>query len=122
MTFLYNAFLVLHFVGWAIVLGGYLASMKTPGLYRGVFHGAATALVSGIVMMGLIESGTAGPSWVERPWLITKLTIALVITILAFLARRQGRKADNGTGAVTPVLKHSIGVLVLVNIIVAVFW
>jgi uncharacterized membrane protein SirB2 len=122
VTFLYNAFLVLHFVGWAIVLGGYLASMKTPGLYRGVFHGAATALVSGIVMLGLVESGTAGPSWVERPWLITKLTFALVITILAFLARRQGRKADNGTGAVTPVLKHSIGALVLVNIIVAVFW
>ncbi len=121
MDFLYNVVVVLHFVGWAIVLGGYLASMRSPGLYRGVFHGAATALVAGIVMMGLIESETAGPTPPDGK-LMVKFGIALVITVLAFLARRQGRKADNGTGAVAPALKHAIGALVLVNIVVAVFW
>jgi hypothetical protein len=122
VEFLYDVFVVLHFVGWAIVLGGYLASLRTPGLYRGVFHGAATALVAGIVMMGLIESGTAGPDGIDRAKLGVKLAVAAVITVLAFLARRQGRKADNGTGAVTPGLKHAIGGLTLVNIVVAVFW
>lgn len=122
METLYNVFVVLHFVGWAVVLGGYLASLRSPGLYRGVFHGAATALVAGIVMMGLIESGTAGPQGVPDGKLPVKVSVALVIAVLAFLARRQGRKADNGTGAVTPGLKHAIGALVLVNIVVAVFW
>lgn len=122
MDFLYNVFVLLHFVGWAIVLGGYLASLRTPGLYRGIFHGAATALVAGIVMMGLIESGTAGPEQFDRAKLTVKLLVALVITVLAFLARRQGRKADNGTGAVDPGLKHAIGGLTLLNIVVAVFW
>ncbi|WP_425954954.1 hypothetical protein [Xylanimonas sp. McL0601] len=122
MDFLFDAFAFLHFVGWAIVLGGYLASLRTPGLYRGVFHGAATALVAGIVMMGLIESGTAGPDDFSRAKLVTKLVVALVITVLAFVARRQGTKGDNGTGAVAPGVKHAIGALTIVNIAVAVFW
>jgi hypothetical protein len=122
VDFLFDVFAFLHFVGWAIVLGGYLATLRSPGLYRGVFHGAATALVAGIVMMGLLESGTAGPDDFSRGKLVTKLLVALVITVLAFIARRQGAKGDNGTGAVTPGIKHAIGLLTIVNIIVAVFW
>jgi hypothetical protein len=123
MEFLYNVFVALHFVGWAIVLGGYIASIKSPGLYRGVFHGAATALVAGVLMVGVAEMGDlwadGGPSMAK---IGVKLGIALVIAVLAFLAKRQGAKGDNGTGAVAPGLKHSIGALTLVNILVAVFW
>lgn len=123
MEFLYNLFTVLHFVGWAIVFGGYLASLRSPGLYRGVFHGAATALVAGIAMVGVAEmSGMwddGGPSMAK---IGVKLGVALVIAVLAFVAQRQGRKADNGTGAVSPGIKHSIGALTLANIVVAVFW
>jgi hypothetical protein len=123
MEFLYNVFAVLHFVGWAIVLGGYIASLKGSGLYRGVFHGAATALVAGVLMVGTAEmSGMwddGGPSMAK---IGVKLSIALVIAVLAFLAKRQGAKGDNGTGPVAPGLKHAIGALTLVNIVVAVFW
>ncbi|MCK9792487.1 hypothetical protein M1843_01840 [Isoptericola sp. 4D.3] len=123
MEFLYNVFVALHFVGWAIVLGGYIASIKSPGLYRGVFHGAATALVAGVLMVGTAEMADlwadGGPSMAK---IGVKLGIALVIAVLAFLAKRQGAKGDNGTGAVAPGLKHSIGALTLVNILVAVFW
>ncbi len=124
MELLYNVLVVLHFVGWAVVLGGYLASLRTPGLYRGVFHGAATALVAGILMVGVAE---AGDVWSEGEApsmgkIGVKLAVALVIAVLAFLAKRQGAKRDNGTGPVAPGLKHAIGVLTLVNIVVAVFW
>ncbi|MCA5892572.1 hypothetical protein LEP48_04285 [Isoptericola sp. NEAU-Y5] len=123
MEILYNALLVLHFLGWAIVLGGYIASITSPGLYRGVFHGAATALVAGVLMVGVAEMsdlwGDGGPSMAK---IGVKLTIALIITVLAFVAKRQGSKGDNGTGAVAPGLKHSIGALTLVNILIAVFW
>ena len=121
MEFLYNVFVLLHFVGWAIVLGGYIASMRAPGLYRGVFHGAATALVAGVVMMGLIESGSVDND-VDRAKLTVKLVVALVIAVLAFLARRQGAKRDNGTGPVAPGIKHGVGAFTLINIVVAVFW
>lgn len=124
MELLYNVLAVLHFVGWAIVLGGYLASLRTPGLYRGVFHGAATALVAGVLMVGVAE---AGDVWAEgeapdMAKIGVKLAVALVIAVLAFLAKRQGAKRDNGTGPVAPGLKHAIGALTLVNVVVAVFW
>lgn len=124
MEFLYHVFVALHFVGWAIVLGGYIASIKGPGLYRGVFHGALTALVAGILMVGIAEMGDV---WTEdtapdMAKIGVKLVIALIIAVLAFVAKRQGSKGDNGTGAVAPGLKHSIGALTLVNILVAVFW
>ncbi|GAB6938136.1 hypothetical protein ACQP60_00960 [Isoptericola variabilis] len=123
MEFLYHVFVALHFVGWAIVLGGYIASIKSPGLYRGVFHGALTALVAGVLMVGVAEMSDlwadGGPSMAK---IGVKLVIALIIAVLAFVAKRQGSKGDNGTGAVAPGLKHSIGALTLVNILVAVFW
>lgn len=115
MEFLYHVFTVLHFVGWAIVLGGYFASMRTPELNKGVFHGAATAALAGILMVGVAEMGglwdDAGPSMAK---IGVKLIIAVIIAVLAFLAVKKGDK-------VTPALKHSIGALTLVNIIVAVF-
>jgi hypothetical protein len=122
VNILYDAVVVIHFVGWALVLGGYLASLRTKGLYAGVFHGAMAALTAGIVMMGLIESGTAGPSRIPHAKLTVKLSVALVVAILAIVARRQGSKGDNGTGPVTPAVKHSIGALTFANIVVAVFW
>ncbi|WP_029252261.1 hypothetical protein [Paraoerskovia marina] len=114
MEFLYNVFTVLHFVGWALVLGGYVASLRTPGLYKGVFHGAATALVAGIVMVGLAEMGDFLSYDLNMTKIGIKLGIALVIAVLAFVGKRQGDK-------IAPALKHSIGALVLVNIVVAVF-
>lgn len=120
MDFLFDVFAFLHFVGWAIVLGGYIASLSKPGLYRGVFHGAATALVAGIAMMAISGAANIDTHFHEGT-LIAKLSITVVITVLAFFARRQGAKADNGTGPVAPALKHAIGGLTVVNIILAVF-
>ena len=57
MEIVYNVFAVLHFVGWAIVLGGYFVSLKSAALNKGVFHGAATAAVAGILMVGVAEMG-----------------------------------------------------------------
>ncbi|PJI94819.1 hypothetical protein [Luteimicrobium subarcticum] len=116
MKILVEVFAVLHFIGWAIVLGGYLVSIRKPGLPKGVFHGAATALVSGIVMMGVIESN---PDVLGHPFpdgkLAVKLVVALVITVLAFLVQRKGDRAPAW-------MKHAVGGLTIANIVIAVFW
>ena len=114
MDFLYNLLLVLHLVGWAIVLGGYIATIRQPGVYRGTFHGAATALVTGVLMVGLAESVDSlgkDPSMVK---IGIKLVIALVVTALSLVAKKRG-------DAVAPGIKHAIGGLTLVNIVIAVF-
>lgn len=119
MEFLYNVFVALHFVGWAIVLGGYLASLRSPGLYKGVFHGALTALVAGVLMVGIRETGDFAPE-LDMAKIGVKLVVALVVAVLAFVAKRQGDRASDG--AVAPGVKHAIGALTVVNILVAVFW
>lgn len=114
MDFFYNLLLVLHLVGWAIVLGGYIATIRQPGVYRGTFHGAATALVTGVLMVGLAESVDSldkDPSMVK---IGIKLVIALVVTVLALVAKKRG-------DAVAPAVKHTIGGLTLVNVVIAVF-
>lgn len=116
METLYHAVLVLHLLGWAIVIGGYLATVRQPGLFRGTFHGAATALVTGIVMVGMAESidSLGKTDSINMAKIAVKLLIALTVTILAFLAQRRGDQ-------VAPGIKHAIGGLTLVNIVIAVF-
>ncbi|SNS56288.1 hypothetical protein SAMN06309944_0800 [Micrococcales bacterium KH10] len=111
MDFLYNFFLVLHFVGWAIVLGGYIATIKQPEVYRGTLHGALTALVSGIAMVGIGEMGDRDFNMVK---IGIKLTVALVVVILALIAKNRPEVAKPG-------IKHAIGGLTVVNIVLAVF-
>ncbi len=55
--FLINIFLVLHFLGIASLLAGFLTSMKQMRtgmkVNPGVFHGAYLMLISGLAMAGL---------------------------------------------------------------------
>lgn len=114
MEFLYNVFVVLHFVGWAIVLGGWFASLKGSGVYKGVFHGALTALVAGIVMVGIASASDAVAD-PNNTKIAVKLVVALIVAVLAFIANKKGKK-------VSPAVKYSIGGLTIANILVAVFW
>lgn len=121
MESLYDALTALHFVGWAIVLGGYVASVRTPGLYRGVFHGALTVLVAGVGMLALAEGADLHPG-LDPVKMGVKLGLTVAICALAWVAARQGRAKDNGTGPVTGWVKHGVGALTLVTIAVACFW
>lgn len=112
MELLYNLVLVLHLVGWAIVLGGWFATLKSPGVYRGTLHGVLTALVTGVVMVGIASSSDAVHD-PDNTKVGIKLLVAVVVTVLAVLARRKG-------DAVAPGVKHAIGGLTLVNVAVAV--
>lgn len=112
METLYNVLLVLHLIGWAIVLGGWFATLKSPGVYRGTLHGALTALVTGILMVGIASSSDEVHD-PDNAKVAVKLVIALVVTVLAFVARRKGTD-------VAPWTKYAIGALTIVNVCIAV--
>ncbi|WNB86073.1 hypothetical protein [Cellulomonas sp. ATA003] len=113
METLYDVLLVLHLIGWAIVLGAAVVSMRTPTIPRGMLHGILTALVTGIVMVGLASAGLAAdePNNVK---IGLKLLIAVVVTALVVLGGRRER--------VTTGLLGAIAGLTVVNVAIAVLW
>lgn len=120
MDFVYNLILILHFIGLASVVGGFLVQMKSPqkGVNPAMLHGALTQLVTGLLLVGLPEMGVASPyeSWDgwDHTKIAVKLLLTIVITVLAFIGRK---KPLPQTG-----LWAAIGVLSIVNIFIAVLW
>ena len=116
MEFVYNLLVVLHFIGLASLLGGFLVQMRSAdkGVNPAMLHGALTQLVTGVLLVGIASAGLVPGEEVDNAKITVKLVIVLIITALAFIGRRR-----------TPpqvALWASIGLLTLVNVIIAVFW
>lgn len=120
MDFVYNLILILHFIGLASVVGGFLVQMRSAekGVNPAMLHGALTQLVTGLLLVGLPEMGVATPydGWEE--WnhvkIGVKLLLTIVITVLAFVGRKKPLPQTGLWGA--------IGALSIANIFIAVLW
>jgi hypothetical protein len=116
MEIVYHLVVVLHLVGMAIVVGGWLAVVRAPRLLPGMLHGALTQLVTGIVLVGMRESGAVEADLpLDRAKVAVKLAVALVVTVLLWVNRKRGDDVPAG-------VVHAIGGLALLNVFVAVLW
>lgn len=115
MSFVYNLLVVLHFIGLASLVGGFLVQMRyaEKGVNPAMLHGALTQLVTGVLMVGMIEMGMVDET-LDMAKISVKLAITLVITVLAFVGRKKPLPQTGLWGA--------IGGLAMVNIVIAVFW
>ena|SRR5690625_3112544 len=114
MDVVYNLLLVLHLIGWAIVLGATLVSFREPVVSKGSMHGILTALVAGIAMVGLSSADVAGPD-PNHMKIGVKLVIALVVAVLVWRGTRK-------PSSVTAGYLGAIAVLTVANIGIAVLW
>lgn len=112
MDVLYSILLLLHFLGWAIVLGGTLVNIGTPRIAPGVLHGVLTALITGLLMTGLAE----GPldKDINNIKIGIKLVIAVVITVMVILAARKEKPSKGEVGTISG--------LTAINIAIAALW
>jgi hypothetical protein len=113
--FVRNLFLVLHLLGLAAVIGSFLVQMRWPvkKVEKGMLHGALTSLLTGLVLVGLVEMRTdVGADFHAK--IGVKLLLTLVITVL--LWRR--RKAES----ISTAEWGAIGGLAVLNVVIAVFW
>jgi hypothetical protein len=107
---------VVHLVGMAMIVGGWLAVLRQPRVLTSVVWGARIQLLSGIALVGLHESGALDDvPELNRTKIAVKLLIALAVVGLAEANRKKGT-------AVKPLLFHAIGGLALLNVLVAVLW
>lgn len=112
MDILSGIILVIHMIGWAIVLGGALTSMREPRIAKGVTHGALTALVAGILLVGLAEMAGGDVNNIK---IAVKLVIALVVTAMAFWGDKNQERVGRG-------FLGGLAGLTVLNIAVAVLW
>jgi hypothetical protein len=117
MSFVYDAVVVIHFLGLASLIGGFLVQMKADqrGINNAMFHGALTQLVTGIILVGMREGGLLEDA---RELNMTKISIKLgisaVVMLVVWLGRRKPAEAQQPYWA-------AAGALAIVNVIVAVF-
>lgn len=118
MDFIYNLIVVLHFIGLASVVGGFLVQMRSAekGVNPAMWHGALVQLVTGVAMVGLIESGayTGYDGDLDMAKISVKLAFTVIITVLAFVGRKKTPPQVGFWGA--------IGALSIANIFIAVLW
>lgn len=119
MEYVFDAVLVLHFVGLALILGSFLVQLKDPQktVTRWMWDGALTQILTGILMVGLVEGGALGDAakdHIDQAKIGTKLVIAIVIAVLAFIGRKRRPPQV--------ALWLTIGLLALANVVIAVFW
>lgn len=114
MTIVYDIVLILHFIGLASLLGGFLAQMRAgdKGVNPAMLHGAILQLVTGVILVGLASSGAVSET-LNNAVVTIKLLVVVVILILAIVGRRRQATPQ-------PALWGIIGGLTLLNIVIAV--
>src|SRR5690606_38049153 len=111
MEIVHGVLLVLHLIGWAIVLGGVVASMRSRTVPAGAWHGILTALVTGVLMVGVLEMGDDHVNSVK---IGVKLLVAIVVAVLVWRGRKQEEVTNGYLGAIAG--------LVALNVALAVLW
>ena len=116
-----NSLVVLHIVGLASLFGGWLTQMKAMAqkaakVVPAMIHGAWTALITGVALVGVAEWRIAlGANFeVDHTKIAVKSILAAVILTLVMVYRKKDSVA-------TPIF-GTIGLLTLANIVLAVFW
>lgn len=104
MDVLINAFVGLHIIGIAALLGGFLTQMKAMRTGEARFgpsmlHGALTMLVTGVALVGLNQ---AQGNTINTVKIGIKLAILVVILGLVYVKRDDDRieKPSSGPSAV----------------------
>jgi hypothetical protein len=117
MEIVYDLVLVLHFLGLASLIGGWLVQMRARGgrlVNPAMVHGALTQVLTGLLLVGLAEAVDSLDKDVDNAKIGVKLVVALVVLVLAWVNRRKGTVPDG--------LYFIIGGLAVLNVVVAVFW
>lgn len=114
MDILHSLLLFLHLVGTAALVGGWLATFKKPTVLQWQHIGAWVQLVTGLLLVGLLEMQDGDLNHMK---IGIKLIILIAVLVAAIIGRRKVKKNE----PVSKGLAHAVGGLALINIALAVF-
>lgn len=113
MNMIYDWLVILHFIGLASLVGGFLVQMrvKPRKVNAAMFHGVLTQLVTGLALVGMI-----GAQLVEKDIDYNVITVKLIITLVVAILVIINRKKESVTNGIW----GAIGGLSILNIVIAV--
>lgn len=113
MEIVYGLLVVTHLVGMAAVVGGWMVAQQAPKILRPMVDGAYAQILTGVLLVGLAESGTADVD-LDNTKVAVKLLVGLAVAVLVFRHRRKE--------SVSRVVLNAVGGLALVNVVIGVLW
>lgn len=114
MEIVYKLVVLLHFIGMAGVVGGFLANAKAPKIVPAMWHGALTQLVTGFALAGMASAEVGHSGDVNH----TKIGIKCMVTLAVVICFMLGRKGDTTKGRQMAIIGSA---LAIINVAVAVF-
>jgi cytochrome bd-type quinol oxidase subunit 2 len=124
VEFLRNVLLVLHFLGLAALVGGFLVQMAAPSrgelrvVNRSMRDGAITQVVTGLLLVGVrypLHDQDASYALPDNAKITVKLLVAVAVLVIVLVGRRRPEGEQQPYWA-------AAGGLAIVNVVVAVFW
>ena len=116
MEILKGVLVVLHIVGFGVVMGGALAQLPnvksgTAKVSKGILHGSLLLLVTGLALVGMLYALGGGPNNAK---IGVKTVVLLAIIVLVLINRKKDRVSGGVLGAIAG--------LSVVNVCLAVLW
>lgn len=108
--------LVLHIIGFGVVMGGTLAQLPavkqgTAKISNGILHGALTLLVTGLALVGMVYATGGEPNNAK---IGAKTLVLVAIFVLVLVNKKKDRVSGGVLGAIAG--------LAAVNVALAVLW
>ena len=117
MDLVYNLLVVLHLLGMAAVVGGWIAVRSGRTVTAPVVWGARAQIVTGVLLVGIASAIKDDEHEVNNAKVAVKLVVALVVAAAAEIGNaRSKRGQDAGT------LLDVAGGAAVVNVGVAALW
>lgn len=113
MEIVHGIVLLLHLIGWAALFGGLFVQLKEkrPVVNAAMLHGAITQLVTGLLLVGLLEMNDSDVNHIK---IGIKLVVTIVIAVLVIVNKRKDFMSKGLWGLLL--------LLTLLNAALAVLW
>ena len=112
MDLVYKIFLILHLLSWAMILGGVIVSLKEPRLVKCTMHAALTAVVTGLLLVGIKEMGDGSLNHMK---IGIKTLVTIAVVVMTILGEKKPERVTKG-------YLGGLLALVVVNVSLAVGW
>lgn len=114
MDFLKHLLVLVHLLGMAAVVGGWLAVVRAPKVIPPILWGARAQVLTGLLLVGIHEMND---DEVNNTKVGVKLLVALAVAACAEIANARQKR-----GEPNPTLVNAAGALALLNTAIAVLW